>query len=179
MLEIGIPFKTRHNEVAINQFEIACIYGETGITIDQNVLLMQIMKETFERYDLTVLFHEKPFRDINGSGKHANYNLAYVLKNGLIKNVFKKSSSDTPLDTLVYKLFMLIQLMAAMKHEKLYMTALATPGNEVRLGGHEAPPRIFSVFLGDGAANLLDGKPAPVVKNLREAINTLNYDVFQ
>lgn len=140
---------------------------------------MQIMKETFERYGLTVLFHEKPFRDINGSGKHANYNLAYVLKNGLIKNVFKKSSSDTPLDTLVYKLFMLIQLMAAMKHEKLYMTALATPGNEVRLGGHEAPPRIFSVFLGDGASNLLDGKPAPVVKNLREAINTLNYDVFQ
>lgn len=90
---------------------------------------MQIMKETFERYGLTALFHEKPFGSINGSGKHANYNLAYVMKNGSIKNVFKRSGSDTPLDTQIYKLFMLIQLMAAMKHEKLYMTALATPGN--------------------------------------------------
>lgn len=122
--------------MAVNQFEIACIYGETGITIDQNVLVMQIMKEAYERHGLTALFHEKPFNHINGSGKHANYNLAYIKRDGSIKNLFKRSDSDTPMDTQIYKLFMLIQIMAVLRYEKLYMAAIATPGNEVRLGGH-------------------------------------------
>lgn len=165
--------------MAVNQFEIACIFGETGITIDQNMLMMQIMREAYARNGYTALFHEKPFNHINGSGKHANYNFAYIKKDGTIKNVFKQSDSDTELDTKIYKLFMLIQIMAVLKYEKLYMAAIATPGNEVRLGGHEAPPRIFSVFLGDAVSNMFEGKAPPTINNLRDKVNTLNFDVYQ
>ncbi|MCB0368677.1 MAG: hypothetical protein KDD45_04325 [Bdellovibrionales bacterium] len=133
---MGIPFKTRHNEVAINQFEIACIFGESGTTIDQNILVKDIIKESFKRQGLAALFHEKPFVQINGSGKHANWNIGYVKKDHSIKNLFKYSEKDSPKDKQTYKLFVLIQLMAVLRYHKLYLSAIATPGNEIRLGGH-------------------------------------------
>ena len=165
--------------MALNQFEIACIFGETGITIDQNILLMQIMKDNFKKEGLVTLFHEKPFGDINGSGKHANWNLAYVKPDGSIKNLFKYSTKDNAKEVQTYKLFILIQLQAVLKYHKLYLSAIATPGNEIRLGGHEAPPRIFSVFLGEALANLLDGKQPPKVNNLRDLVTSLCFDVNQ
>ena len=123
--------------------------------------------------------HEKPFTEINGSGKHANWNIAYVKPDGKIKNLFNYSEKDSDMDKKIYKLYILIQLMAGLRYHKLYLSAIACPGNEVRLGGHEAPPRIFSVFLGSALSNMLDGKQPPAVKNLRELVSALSYDVNQ
>ena len=125
---------------------------------------------------MTALFHEKPFNEINGSGKHANWNVAYVKKDGSLNNLFKFSEKHTPEERKLYKLFILIQLMAVMKNEKLYLSAIATPGNEIRLGGHEAPPRIFSVFLGEALSNLLDNKPPAEVKNLRDLLPSICFN---
>jgi glutamine synthetase len=96
-----------------------------------------------------------------------------------VKNLFKYGEKDSAKDKQAYKLFILIQLMAALRHHKLYLAAIATPGNEIRLGGHEAPPRIFSVFLGTALSNLLDGKEAPKVQNLRDLSTSISFDANQ
>ena len=129
---------------------------------------MELLKEYFDKNGYTVLLHEKPFLDINGSGKHANWSLGYVDDDGKIKNLFAVPKKEEEEDMKLFKLFILITLAALQKHNALYFASIALPGNEVRLGGHEAPPRIISTYLGETVAALIDGKDAPVRKNLTE-----------
>jgi glutamine synthetase len=143
------------------------------------MLVMEVLKEALERRGLVGILHEKPFTALNGSGKHGNWSLNYVKKDGSIQNLFKHSKNDTPKEVETYKLFILIQLMAVLKYHRLYLASVAIPGNEIRLGGHEAPPRIFSVFLGEALSSMLDGKEPPAAKNLRDIIPTLCYDAYQ
>lgn len=100
------------------------------------MITMEILKEVLEKHGLSALLHEKPFKDINGSGKHANWSLNYVKDDGTLKNLFAIESNDSASDLQLFKLFILMNLKAVQKNHKLYLTAIATPGNEIRLGGH-------------------------------------------
>ena len=106
---------------------------------------MQVLKEAFDRHSYTVLLHEKPFLGLNGSGKHANWSINYVKHSGEICNLFSVPATE---DKQLFKLFVLITLMALKRNNALYFGAISPPGNEVRLGGHEAPPRIIAAYLG-------------------------------
>ena len=110
------------------------------------MMLMEVLKDAFDERGMTVLLHEKPFANMNGSGKHCNWSLNYVDENGDVQNLFKIPKKEK--DVLLFRLFVLIQLKALLNHSKLYLSAVGVPGNELRLGGHEAPPRIISAFLG-------------------------------
>lgn len=125
-MEIGIPFKIKHNEVANNQFEFCAIYEEAGKAIFHNLITMQILKETFDRHGFAVLLHEKPFLNLNGSGKHANWSINYVGPNGEINNLFSVPQSE---DKQLFKLFVLLTLMAIRRNNALYFGAIAPPGN--------------------------------------------------
>lgn len=138
-----------------------------------------MLKEAFDRHGLKVLFHEKPFKGINGSGKHANWSIFYEKKGGEFKNIFKVSEKDNEQDLLASKLAFILQLATLRKHHRLYLSSIATPGNEIRLGGHEAPPRIFSAFLGPTLTNFLHNVTTSKTKNLRDIITTLNFDAYQ
>ena len=176
-MEIGIPFKTKHNEVAINQFELSAIFCEAGKAIDQNLMAMGIIREVFDKNGYTALLHEKPFIEINGSGKHANWSLGYVDDDGKVKNLFSVPSKEE--DKLLFQLFVLITLTALKKHNSLYFGSVAPPGNEVRLGGHEAPPRIISAFLGEAVNAIIDEVPLKPRKNLRTVLPFLEDDIYQ
>lgn len=115
---------------------------------------MQILKETFDRHGFAVLLHEKPFLNLNGSGKHANWSINYVGPNGEINNLLAVPSTE---DKQLFKLFVLLTLMAIRRNNTLYFGAIAPPGNEIRLGGHEAPPRIISAYLGQTVSAIVDG----------------------
>lgn len=157
LLQIGIPFKTKHNEVAPNQFEFCSIYEEAGKAIDHNMIAMDILKETFDRHGFAALLHEKPFQGINGSGKHANWSLSYINQEGNVKNLFCVPAAEKVQERKIFKLVILLNLMAILRNTKLYLAAIASTGNELRLGGHEAPPRIISVFLGSTISSIIDG----------------------
>ena len=129
------------------------------------MMLMEVLKEAFARRGFEVLLHEKPFLNMNGSGKHHNWSLNYVDKEGKIVNLFKVPKTDQ--DATLFKLFVLINLAAIANNAKLYMGAIGTNGNEMRLGGHEAPPRIISVFLGSAASNVIDNKQAADLLNVQ------------
>ena len=165
LLELGVPVKTRHNEVSINQFEFCPLFLEAGKSIDQNMITMEILKESFNRRGLEVLLHEKPFLNMNGSGKHHNWSLNYIDQKGKIVNLFKVPKPDE--DPTLFKLFVLINLAAIANNSKLYLGSIAVNGNELRLGGHEAPPRIISVFLGSAVSNVIDNKKALDLLNLK------------
>jgi glutamine synthetase len=177
LLELGVPVKTRHNEVAINQFEFCPLFLEAGKTIDQNMMLMEILKEAFARRGYEVLLHEKPFLNMNGSGKHHNWSLNYVDKDGKIVNLFKIPKAGQ--DPTLFKLFVLINLAAVANNNKLYMGAIGTNGNELRLGGHEAPPRIISVFCGSAVSDVIDNKDPAKLLNLKETLPNVTYDLYQ
>jgi glutamine synthetase len=176
-LELGVPVKTRHNEVALNQFEFCPLFLEAGKSIDQNMILMEVLKEAFARRGFEVLLHEKPFLNMNGSGKHHNWSLNYINKEGNIVNLFKVPKVDQ--DPTLFKLFVLINLAAIANNSKLYMGAIGTNGNELRLGGHEAPPRIISVFLGSAVSNVIDNKKSADLLNLKESLPNVAYDLYQ
>jgi glutamine synthetase len=182
-LEVGIALKTKHNEVALNQFEYAAVYCDAGKAIDQNLIAMQILKEAFNKGEYQVLFHEKPFLELNGSGKHANWSLGYVDKDGKVKNLFSPPSSEDEKkyeeEKQLFRLFILITLAALKNHSALFFSSVAPPGNEIRLGGHEAPPRIISAYLGRTVGDIIDGKvPAPP-ENLKKYMPFLLQDVYQ
>ncbi|MEN2993551.1 MAG: glutamine synthetase III [Bacteroidia bacterium] len=139
---LGIPLKTRHNEVAPAQYECAPIFEELNIAIDHNQLLMDLMRRTAQRHGLACLLHEKPFAGINGSGKHNNWSLATDTGLNLL------SVGKTPRENLRFFSILSIVLRAVYRHADLLRASIATPGNEHRLGGNEAPPAILSVFLG-------------------------------
>jgi glutamine synthetase len=146
----GIPLKTRHNEVAPNQFELAPIFGETNLSVDQNLLMMSIMKKIARRHGFRLLLHEKPFAGINGSGKHNNWSLGTDTGVGLL------TPGKTPEENLQFITFIVNILIAVYKNNALLKASIMTAQNAHRLGANEAPPAIISVFLGSQISAVLD-----------------------
>ena len=148
-LKLGIPVKTRHNEVAPNQFEVAPIFEETNLANDHNLLLMLTMRKVARNHDFRVLLHEKPFKGINGSGKHNNWSL------GTDTGVNLLSPGKTPADKLQFMTFLLNIMMAVHKHNGLLKASISSATNAHRLGANEAPPAIISIFLGSQLSAVL------------------------
>jgi glutamine synthetase len=146
---LGIPVKTRHNEVAPNQFEFAPIFEETNLAVDHNCLLMDVMQKVAERHDLKVLLHEKPFKGVNGSGKHNNWSLATDTGVNLL------SPSKTPMTNLQFLTFFINTIKAVNDYEALLRGSIATASNDHRLGANEAPPAIISIFIGEQLTKVL------------------------
>jgi glutamine synthetase len=147
---LGIPVKTRHNEVAPNQFELAPIFEEANLAVDHNSLLMDVMKKVASRHFFKVLFHEKPFAGVNGSGKHNNWSLATNTGVNLL------SPGSTPMKNLQFLTFFVNTIKAVHDHEELIRATIASASNDHRLGANEAPPAIISVFIGSQLTRVLD-----------------------
>lgn len=148
--KLGIPAKTRHNEVAPNQFELAPVFEECNLANDHNLLLMSVMEEVADRHNFRVLLHEKPFAGINGSGKHNNWSL------GTDKGEMLFSPGKTPKDNLRFIAFVTNVMAAVHDHNALLKASIITATNQHRLGANEAPPAIISMFLGTQLSNILD-----------------------
>ncbi len=148
--KLGIPVKTRHNEVAPNQFECAPVYEEANLAVDHNQLLMHIMKRVAAKHHLTVLLHEKPFAKINGSGKHNNWSLMTDTGINLL------SPGKSKISNLRFLTFLIIILKAVHTYADLLRSSIATAGNDHRLGANEAPPAIISAFIGTELTNALE-----------------------
>ncbi len=157
--KLGIPVKTRHNEVAPNQYEIAPIYEETNLAVDHNLLIMNLMERTAMKHNFRVLLHEKPFANINGSGKHNNWSLS--TNTGV--NLF--SPGKNPKSNLQFLTFIVNTLKAVHDNADLMRACIISAGNSHRLGANEAPPSIFSVFLGAQVSKMLDQIEKKVGKN--------------
>ena len=149
-LELGIPVKTRHNEVAPGQFELAPIFEETNLAVDHNMLMMAMMKRVARKHGFRCLLHEKPFKGVNGSGKHCNWSLS--TDTGILLH----APGKTPLDTLRFVTFIVETLKAVYDHNGLLKASIMSANNAHRLGANEAPPAIISSFLGRTVSNLLD-----------------------
>ena len=149
-VSLGIPVKTRHNEVAPNQFEIAPLFEEANLAVDHNSLLMDVMEKVAERHNFKVLFHEKPFAGINGSGKHNNWSLATDTGVNLL------APGKTPMSNLQFLTFFVNTIMAVHNHADLLRATIASASNDHRLGANEAPPAIISVFIGEQLTKVLD-----------------------
>ena len=147
--KLGIPIKTRHNEVAPNQFECAPIFEEVNLAVDHNLLTMDVMKRVARRHHFRVLFHEKPFKGINGSGKHCNWSMMTDTGVNLL------SPGKTPRTNLQFLTFIIITVKAFHQYADILRASIATPGNALRLGANEAPPAIMSVFLGTRLTEML------------------------
>ncbi len=150
LFRLGIPAKTRHNEVAPNQFELAPIYEPANVAADHNQLLMEVMKKLGERHELAVLLGEKPFAGVNGSGKHVNFSLA--ADDG--QNLFEPGHS--PEENLQFLYFLSSMLLGVFRHGAVLRASVASASNDHRLGANEAPPAIMSVFLGEQLNRILD-----------------------
>ncbi len=149
-LELGIPCKTRHNEVAPNQFELAPIFEETNLAVDHNMLIMGLMRRIARKHGFRCLLHEKPFAGINGSGKHNNWSLS--TNTGILLH----GPGKTPLDNLRFVTFIVETLMAVYRHNGLLKASIISATNSHRLGANEAPPAIISSFLGKQLSDLLE-----------------------
>ena len=147
---LGIPVKTRHNEVAPNQFELAPIYDEANLAVDHNSLLMDVMDKIAGRHNFKVLFHEKPFAGVNGSGKHNNWSLATNTGVNLL------SPGKTPMSNLQFLTFFINTIKAVHEYEELIRASIASASNDHRLGANEAPPAIISVFIGQQLTKVLN-----------------------
>ncbi|MBU3822465.1 glutamine synthetase III [Flavobacteriaceae bacterium XHP0103] len=147
---LGIPVKTRHNEVAPNQFELAPIYEEANLAVDHNSLLMDIMGRVASRHNFKVLLHEKPFKGVNGSGKHNNWSLSTDSGVNLL------SPGKTPMSNLQFLTFFVNTIKAVHENEELLRATVASAGNDHRLGANEAPPAIISVFIGQQLTKVLE-----------------------
>jgi len=147
---LGIPIKTRHNEVAPNQFECAPVYEEANLAVDHNMLLMDLMRKVARRHNFAVLFHEKPFKGVNGSGKHNNWSMATDTGVNLL------SPGKNPKSNMQFLTFMVSTIKAVHEHADLLRASIVSAGNEHRMGGAEAPPSIMSVFIGNYLTNVLD-----------------------
>jgi len=147
---LGIPVKTRHNEVAPNQFELAPIYEEANLAVDHNSLLMDVMQKIAIRHNFKVLMHEKPFAGVNGSGKHNNWSLSTDTGVNLL------SPGKTPMSNLQFLTFFINTIKAVQTHEELLRAAIASASNDHRLGSNEAPPAIISIFIGEQLTKVLE-----------------------
>jgi len=150
MFKLGIPVKTRHNEVAPSQYEIAPIYEDSNLATDHNQLTMDVMRRTAENYGLVCLLHEKPFAGINGSGKHNNWSMSTDTGENLL------NPGDNPHDNAQFLVFCVAVIRAVAKYPELLRVSVASAGNDHRLGANEAPPAIISIFLGDQLQDIMD-----------------------
>ncbi len=150
--KIGIPLRTRHREVAPNQYEFAPTYGPVSVQIDQNLMVMQIVEETAKKYGLVALFQEKPFQGVNGSGKHNNWSLR---TNGGVNLFNPQAVAKAGMSADVFPVVMAAVLEAVSKHSDLIRMSIACPGNDFRLGACEAPPAIITAYLGESLTSFL------------------------
>lgn len=157
LYKLGVPVKTRHNEVAPAQFEVAPVFESSNIATDHNMLLMEVFKKTAQKHGFRCLFHEKPFTGINGSGKHNNFSLSDDKGNNLL------DPGKTPFENQQFLVFLSAVIRAVNKYGALLRTSIATAGNDHRLGANEAPPAIMSIYLGDKLRDVVEaivqGKP--------------------
>ena len=147
--KLGVPAKTKHNEVAPCQHELAPIFDTTNVAIDHNLLTMELMKKIAPKYGLVCLQHEKPFEGVNGSGKHNNWSMSTTHENLL-------DPGDTPMENLQFLVFLATVIKAVDEYADLLRTSVATPGNDHRLGANEAPPAIISIFVGEELEAVID-----------------------
>jgi glutamine synthetase len=169
--KLGIPLKTRHNEVAPNQFEVAPIYEDVNVAIDHNQILMDLMDRIAQRHGLAVLLHEKPFANVNGSGKHSNWALSTDKGENLL------NPGKTPQSNLQFLIFLVATIKAVYKHARLLRASIASAANDHRLGANEAPPAIISVFLGELLTRILDDlEKGKVTENTDEAWLSIGID---
>ncbi len=160
-LKLGIPVKTRHNEVAPNQFECAPVFEELNLAVDHNMLLMDVMEKTARKHDFRVLLHEKPYAGVNGSGKHNNWSLATNTGRNLLR------PAKTPKENMLFLTFFVNTIKAIHSHADVLRASIASASNDHRLGANEAPPAIISVFIGEYLTKLLDG----LEKNIKGAMS--------
>ncbi len=160
-LKLGIPVKTRHNEVAPNQFECAPVFEELNLAVDHNMLLMDVMEKTARKHDFRVLLHEKPYAGVNGSGKHNNWSLATDTGKNLLR------PAKTPKENIQFLAFFVNTIKAIHTHADVLRASIASANNDHRLGANEAPPAIISVFIGEYLTKLLDG----LEKNIKGAMS--------
>ena len=149
LFKLGVPAKTRHNEVAPSQFEIAPVYEEANLAVDHNQLVMDTMKSVARKHNLACLLHEKPFARINGSGKHVNWSLSDNTGNNLL------NPGKTPQDNIQFLVFLIATIRAVYKHADILRASVASYANDHRLGANEAPPAIISIFLGEQLTKIL------------------------
>jgi glutamine synthetase len=150
LYKLGVPVKTRHNEVAPSQYEIAPIFENANVATDHNMMVMETMNRVADRYGLKLLLHEKPFAGVNGSGKHLNWSMGDDLGNNLLK------PGDTPHENAQFLVFLAAVMQAVTRHADLLRVAIATPANDHRLGANEAPPAIISIFLGEMLQDIVE-----------------------
>lgn len=173
--KLGINAKTEHNEVAPGQFEVAVLYDNVNVSVDNNQIVMEILRKTAYEHDLACLLHEKPFKGVNGSGKHNNWSL--VTNYG--KNLFKIPKADDEIERLIFAIFMIATISAVNKYSSLLRVSSSSVRNDLRLGGDEAPPSIISVYLGTEIENtlydILDLKREVTLKHNDFNINNLSF----
>ncbi len=150
LFKLGVPAKTRHNEVAPSQFELAPVYEEANVAVDHNQIVMDTLKSVAKKHNLACLLHEKPFAKINGSGKHVNWSLADDNGNNLL------NPGKTPHDNIQFLVFLIATIRAVYKNADILRAAVASYANDHRLGANEAPPAIISIFLGDQVSKILE-----------------------
>src|SRR5450631_1917654 len=150
LFKLGIPAKTRHNEVAPGQFEIAPMFERANVAADHQQLLMSTFKRLAQKHGMECLFHEKPFLGINGSGKHVNFSVGNATEGNLLL------PGDTPHDNAQFLVFCAAVIRAVHKHGALLRASVASASNDHRLGANEAPPAIMSIFLGEQLADVFD-----------------------
>ena len=162
MFKLGIPVKTRHNEVAPSQYEIAPLFEDSNLACDHNQLTMDVLRRTAEKYDLACLLHEKPFAGINGSGKHNNWSMATDSGENLL------NPGDTPHDNAQFLVYCVAVIRAVAKYPELLRVTVASAGNDHRLGANEAPPAIMSIFLGDQLQDIMEQLEAGALKSTKQ-----------
>ena len=162
MFKLGIPVKTRHNEVAPSQYEIAPIFEDSNLATDHNQLTMDVIRRTAEKYDLVCLLHEKPFAGINGSGKHNNWSMSTDSGENLLE------PGQTPHDNAQFLVYCVAVIRAVAKYPELLRVSVASAGNDHRLGANEAPPAIISIFLGDQLQDVMEQLEAGALKSTKQ-----------
>jgi glutamine synthetase len=165
-LKLGIPVKTRHNEVAPNQFECAPVFEELNLAVDHNMLLMDVMEKTARKHDFRVLLHEKPYAGVNGSGKHNNWSLATNTGRNLLR------PAKTPKENMLFLTFFVNTIKAIHSHADVLRASIASASNDHRLGANEAPPAIISAFIGNHLSKLLDELEKNVKSTMSPALKT-------
>ena len=162
LFKLGVPVKTRHNEVAPSQYEIAPIFEDSNLATDHNQLAMDIMRRTADEYGLVCLLHEKPFAGINGSGKHNNFSMSTDTGDNLL------NPGDNPHDNAQFLVFCVAVIRAVAKYPELLRVTVASAGNDHRLGANEAPPAIISIFLGDQLQDIMEQIEAGALKSTKQ-----------
>ena len=162
LFKLGVPVKTRHNEVAPSQYEIAPIFEDSNLATDHNQLTMDVLRQTADHYGLVCLFHEKPFAGINGSGKHNNFSMSTDTGENLL------NPGDTPHDNAQFLVFCVAVIRAVAKYPELLRVTVASAGNDHRLGANEAPPAIMSIFLGDQLQDVMEQLEAKALKSTKQ-----------